>query len=500
MARTLSKSGLEHIEARIVNGQNIFELYSQINKTLEIEAGAELRHFFSEPQVSQARGEIVWRTQAVGAPLRLGELDEADRQRVSELLQNKCDVVRQVIQKIEKASKGSTTTTEALKNMLITPDIDHSVFVVGEHLVLTEWGCHQYGKDVRDFDLTEQIRRKRKPAPAEQNGTMGPSPAPTGEGGNPEAVVTPPQETLEPAMQPLTDQSDTVAEEKPFEEPVQESEEPQHNPPEEPQEPDEPQQPEEPKKPEEPEGPVGQGYLAITDDSGFYWRWLVLLLLLLLLLLGLLLKDWRTSSESELRDTISRLKQQVDDKVSQCNAKDGTDSRPPALSEPPTGNQQSQTEMNPGERDSRLDERGAERGSAANVSLLWNDNADLDLEVVEPSGSRISIYEGTQSTTGGKINVDENLCTKMSGCSNAKASPVENVIWTGKPSPGKYRVVVNLFSANATPDKLKAIDYTVIVTLDGQDTSYKGTFHPNEMKCNERCTVTQRQVTEFDIR
>ncbi len=139
-------------------------------------------------------------------------------------------------------------------------------------------------------------------------------------------------------------------------------------------------------------------------------------------------------------------------------------------------------------------------GSTANVSLLWNDNADLDLEVVEPSGSRISIYEGTQSTTGGKINVDENLCIKMSGCTNTKASPVENVIWTDKPSPGKYRVVVNLFSANATPDKLKAIDYTVIVTLEGKDTSYKGTFQPNEMKCNERCTVTQRHVTEFDIR
>ena len=71
------------------------------------------------------------------------------------------------------------------------------------------------------------------------------------------------------------------------------------------------------------------------------------------------------------------------------------------------------------------------------VTLTWDNDADLDLHVVEPSGEEIW-YEHTESATGGFLDVDD-----------VDGEGPENVFWfVGAPS-GRYVVRVVHFSGSA---------------------------------------------------
>jgi hypothetical protein len=95
---------------------------------------------------------------------------------------------------------------------------------------------------------------------------------------------------------------------------------------------------------------------------------------------------------------------------------------------------------------------------AVQVTLNWDNQADMDLSVVEPNGQTIS-YGNRQSSTGGQLDVDSNY-----PCGSNLFS-VENIFWptTGAPS-GTYRVMVNEYSQCDDG----AANWTLTVRVNGQ--------------------------------
>ena len=87
----------------------------------------------------------------------------------------------------------------------------------------------------------------------------------------------------------------------------------------------------------------------------------------------------------------------------------------------------------------RLTRAGA-RSGALTVSLLWNDTNDLDLHIECPSGEVLN-YRNKQAC-GGILDIDRNAHTNA-----LTAEPVENIVWTSKPTrKGLYSVYVHFFN------------------------------------------------------
>lgn len=78
------------------------------------------------------------------------------------------------------------------------------------------------------------------------------------------------------------------------------------------------------------------------------------------------------------------------------------------------------------------------------VSLSWDNDADLDLEIVASDGSvvdRANTRGSGPGVTGAQLERDAN-----SGC-RPSGAPRENIVWQEAPAPGRYQVYVNLHDA-----------------------------------------------------
>lgn len=81
------------------------------------------------------------------------------------------------------------------------------------------------------------------------------------------------------------------------------------------------------------------------------------------------------------------------------------------------------------------------------VTLTWDNSADLDLYVLEPSGATIS-YGNRTSASGGQLDVDD-----------TDGFGPENVFWpTGQAPVGTYQVQVNLFRGSPTPFRVRVLN------------------------------------------
>jgi hypothetical protein len=92
------------------------------------------------------------------------------------------------------------------------------------------------------------------------------------------------------------------------------------------------------------------------------------------------------------------------------------------------------------------------------VTLRWDNSADLDLHVVDPGGEEIYFGVPT-STSGGQLDVDAN-----GDCSGDP--PVENVYWpTGGAPGGTYWVSVVYYGSC---DSSGTANYEVTTRINGQ--------------------------------
>ena len=92
------------------------------------------------------------------------------------------------------------------------------------------------------------------------------------------------------------------------------------------------------------------------------------------------------------------------------------------------------------------------------ITLRWTSSADLDLHVVEPSGTEIAFDNPGPTATGGQLDVDSNV-----GCE--QEASVENVFWPEGDMPlGDYRVVVHGYEVEGCGGG----EYTLTATVKGQ--------------------------------
>lgn len=76
------------------------------------------------------------------------------------------------------------------------------------------------------------------------------------------------------------------------------------------------------------------------------------------------------------------------------------------------------------------------------ATLRWSTVDDIDLELTDPTGARVS-YSNPTVPSGGQLDVDANK-----DCDGNSATPVENIFWPPLgASQGEYVAAVNLFGS-----------------------------------------------------
>jgi len=133
-----------------------------------------------------------------------------------------------------------------------------------------------------------------------------------------------------------------------------------------------------------------------------------------------------------------------------------------------------------------------------NVSLAWNDQADLDLVVKQPDGEFV-YYKPCDSSTCGTLDVDANRCDPRYPCNSLSDRPLENVSWPNKMIPGRYEVFVHLFSTTRPRTDNQPVPYTVQVTESGKKKIYEGIFRPQDITCKIVCSSAIQPITQFTV-
>ena len=409
------------IDVKGINGQPIFSYYQQLVSLLQRDVSdRNLAAFFAEPVVNAMRGEVAWVTKLEGPIRSFHELAPDEKLQVSSQINKKCLQVRALAEKTGvNASTSSAYGAQALLAMLSTPDVLASIFMVGEQLVIAQWGCMPYGEKTGAFDLDKQFSKAFAPGAK---------------------VIAAENKALAAAV-----------------------------------------------------GATG---------ANNWWRWLVLGLLTLLLVVGLFHKQWLAvitpgptlEVENDLRARIAQLWDKIGDKAAACFppvARATPAPAPAPAPEPPAT-------VSPAEINRRLESNSVTQGKFVNVSLAWADRADLDLIVVEPSGFKIGTAR-KNSPSGGNLDIDANYCPNVAGC--VTEAPIENISWNQKPPGGRYEVWVDLYNARQVVQNRRPIPFTVVVSLDGKQSSYEGVFNPSDMVCNTKCEASKDiNVTSFTIK
>ena len=153
------------IDVKGINGQPIFSYYQQLVSLLQRDlSDRSLAVFFAEPVVNAMRGEVAWVTKLEGPIRSFQELTPDEKLQVSSQINQKCLRVRAIAEKTgASATTSSAYGAQALLAMLSTPDALASIFMVGEQLVIAQWGCMPYGEKTGAFDLDTQFSKAFAP-------------------------------------------------------------------------------------------------------------------------------------------------------------------------------------------------------------------------------------------------------------------------------------------------------------------------------------------------
>ena len=115
-------------------------------------------------------------------------------------------------------------------------------------------------------------------------------------------------------------------------------------------------------------------------------------------------------------------------------------------------------------------EEGGEIGKV-NIILSWQGSVDLDLHVHCPNGD--TIYHAKKDACGGVLDTDANTL------SNQMPRPVENVVFSEYPAPGRYKVEVSLFGRRQDTNRSR-YPFAVTIIIDGRETAHDGAVATGE--------------------
>lgn len=96
------------------------------------------------------------------------------------------------------------------------------------------------------------------------------------------------------------------------------------------------------------------------------------------------------------------------------------------------------------------------------VTLIWDNEVDMDLHVIEPNGTRIWYSNPGPTSTGGRLDRDDNVC----GTANRGPGGVENIFWPNESGAllGTYRVEVVQYTRCGQP----AADWILEIRVQGE--------------------------------
>lgn len=281
---------IDGIDVKSVFGQPLFSMYQQMIRLLLVgPRGKQLQHFFSEPSLQKTDGTILWYTRADGLIRSWDDLTPKEQDTAFEVVRYNCQVIEEICAQLRVSQGESAATVDALKSMLITPGLEKSLCMVGQSLVLAQWGCRPFGTAASDFALEVQGNKTKQ-----VNGSLLRAVAsPETETSQSDSQLA--AETLLPdgAPEPTTASfTNDIVQEESFEEADTEPER------------------------------VSE---TISDsNNGLIWRWVVILTLFALLIIGLLLKSCSTTGVQTTSITPTDLNQMAgliaaaDDKLLQC--------------------------------------------------------------------------------------------------------------------------------------------------------------------------------------
>lgn len=154
------------IDVQGINGQPIFSYYQQLLGLFKKEGGDQsLSHLFAEPVTNVLRGEVSWVTKLDG-PIRAFEaLSTEEKLTVAKKLSQSCEAVRRIANQVAASSGPSAAFgAQALRAMLSTPDALASLYMVGDQLVIAQWGCTPYGQQASHHSIDARFAQIYTPA------------------------------------------------------------------------------------------------------------------------------------------------------------------------------------------------------------------------------------------------------------------------------------------------------------------------------------------------
>lgn len=154
------------IDVQGINGQPVFSYYQQLLGIFKKDGSDEsLPNLFAEPVTNVLRGEVSWVTKLDGPVRSFDELTEAEKLTVAGTLSQACETIRRIADKVAAGSGASAAYgSQALRAMLSTPDALASLFMVGDQLVITQWGCFPYGDQTGNHSIDARLAQSFKPA------------------------------------------------------------------------------------------------------------------------------------------------------------------------------------------------------------------------------------------------------------------------------------------------------------------------------------------------
>lgn len=114
------------------------------------------------------------------------------------------------------------------------------------------------------------------------------------------------------------------------------------------------------------------------------------------------------------------------------------------------------------EFDRRIEREGGDTDAQYKITLIWDSQNDLDLDMRCPNGKRL--YFNDKKQCGAALNLDRNTNTTI------VPEPVENIVFKGVPAPGTYVVGVRNYrnrEATSNAYKLRIQKGTDVQTITG---------------------------------
>ena len=426
------------VDVQGINGQPIFSYYQQLLGLLKKNSsGEDLSLIFAEPVTNVLRGEVSWVTKLEG-PVRPFETWTADEKlQVAKTLSQLCAGVRQIADKVATGTGASASYgAQALRAMLSTPDPIASLFLVGDQLVIAQWGCLPFGVSASYQDIDTQFARSFKPATkvmADHQKALAATQSASSTFG------------LTGVLQWLV-----------------------------------------------------LGLLTLALILGlFYKQWLTIIdpgpnIQVEESLRTRIADLWVKVEE---KSAVCFPPAPIQPPVSPTSAAPHSPATLlPNVQEPPAT--VSTVEIDRRLKESAVTQGESVNvtlawKNQADLDLIVVEPSGVSISMYD--------NDVRKSPSGGRLDIDANACQKMSGCP-ARPEPVENISWNKKPPSGQYDVYVALFSANVPIQQREDIPYTVVVTIDGKKTSYEGVIKVNDTVCGERCRSKVRaKVTSFVI-